>query len=101
MHRTRWDKGCIGAAMRRRWGVVLSLAAVLLALSARAAEPPPISKVTLAGSFNNWHTSDETFTLAKVGSRYELVRAWSSGRYEFKFVFDGSWAHHWGTGAGG
>src|SRR5262245_43483258 len=89
----------VSARMSR---VALAMAlCVGAAVQARAAEPPPFSRVSLAGTFNNWQTADGAYTLAKAGERYELVHYWSCGRYEVKFVFDGSWARHWGAGPGG
>lgn len=57
--------------------------------------------ITLAGSFNNWNTSDNAFRLVEAGDQYELVRFWNCGSYEFKFVYDGSWTRHWGEAGPG
>lgn len=51
---------------------------------------PQAKRVSLAGTFNNW---DANSLLAKRDTRGNwAVRAtFSTGRYEYKFVVDGSW----------
>lgn len=57
-------------------------------------------QITLAGTFNGWSTSDDAYRLTRVNNHYELNRFWTCGRYEFKFVFDGSWKRHLGETGG-
>ncbi|MBN2559549.1 MAG: alpha amylase N-terminal ig-like domain-containing protein [Phycisphaerae bacterium] len=64
------------------------------------AAPPDVEQISLAGTFNDWATNDEACRLSKVGDRYELVRFWPCGSYEFKFVFNGSWGRHLGDAGG-
>lgn len=77
----------------------------------------------MAGAFNNWNTSDDACRMKlapahkniiptvtgsdgpskveRMPERHELVRFWSCGEYEFKFVFNGSWDRHLGDIGGG
>ncbi len=78
------------------------LIAALFSIASMAhADPPAPPRASLAGTFNNWNTSDPDYTLKPVGDKLELVRSWPCGTYEFKFVFDGSWAKHLGDAGGG
>ncbi len=56
----------------------------------------------LAGTFNGWNTTDDTWRLAPVSDErgtYELVRRIEAGRHHFKFVRNGDWAEgHLGAG---
>jgi glycosidase len=63
---------------------------------ARAAE----ERVNLAGTFNNWSATDESFRMKPTGDRFEFVQYWSCGAHEFKFAFDGTWARHLGSAGG-
>lgn len=80
---------------------VPGLLAILIGLisvgMARADEPV----IRMAGTFNNWSTNNDDYRLTKVDDHYELVRFWPCGKYEFKFVFDGSWSKHLGMGDDG
>lgn len=80
---------------------VPGLCAILIGLisvgMARADEPV----IRMAGTFNNWSTNNDDYRLTKVDDHYELVRFWPCGKYEFKFVFDGSWSKHLGMGDDG
>ncbi len=80
---------------------VPGLCAILVALAfcgaVRADEPV----IRMAGTFNNWSTNNDDYRLTKVDDHYELVRFWPCGKYEFKFVFDGSWSKHLGMGDDG
>lgn len=80
---------------------VPGLCAILIALAsfgvARGDEPV----IRMAGTFNNWSTNNDDYRLTKVDDHYELVRFWPCGKYEFKFVFDGSWSKHLGMGDDG
>ena len=51
---------------------------------------PQAKKVSVAGSFNNWNAQG---LLAKKDSRgnWVLKTSLKPGRYEYKFVVDGSW----------
>jgi glycosidase len=55
----------------------------------------------VAGTFNDWATSNADYRLQEKNGRLELARFWPCGGYEFKFVFDGSWARHLGDAGGG
>ncbi|MEK6643324.1 MAG: alpha amylase N-terminal ig-like domain-containing protein [Planctomycetota bacterium] len=78
-------------------GLCAILIALVLGSTTRADEPV----IRMAGTFNNWSTSNDDYRLTKVGERYELVRFWPCGMYEFKFVFDGTWSRHLGMGDDG
>ena len=49
-----------------------------------------VSKVSLAGSFNNWQP--EAMRKQKNG-QYVRVLKLTPGSYEYKFVVDGQWQH--------
>lgn len=75
------------------------LALLLLTIPAPAsADDAP--RVSLAGTFNNWSTADDSLTMKKEGDRYEVRRFFRCGLYEFKFVFGGSWDRHLGDAGG-
>jgi len=86
--------------MRTPFGIAASIAVFLSFTPITPADPPKPPRVSLAGTFNNWNTSDPDYTLKPAGDRLELVRSWPCGTYEFKFVFDGSWAKHLGDAGG-
>jgi cyclomaltodextrinase / maltogenic alpha-amylase / neopullulanase len=75
--------------------------AILVALHISGATRADEPVIRLAGTFNNWSTSNDDYRLTKVDDHHELVRFWPCGRYEFKFVFDGSWSRHLGMGDDG
>lgn len=51
---------------------------------------PQAKKVCLAGTFNNWDT--ESHPMEKDAEGYwRISLLLSPGRYEYKFLFDGSW----------
>lgn len=57
--------------------------------------------VSLAGTFNNWNTSDPERQLKKTGKNsWELTKIFYKGKHEFKFVMDGSWNAHRGVKEG-
>jgi|CXWL01.1.fsa_nt_gi glycosidase len=56
--------------------------------------------VCLAGSFNNWSATDESFRMKPTGDRLEFVKYWPCGVHQFKFAFDGSWGKHLGSAGG-
>lgn len=89
----------LGTGLRRRHTqipVVLSIC--LLSLGAvSSVEAAEFQRVHMAGSFNNWATGDSGFALMAEGGRWQVERFWESGTYEFKFVFDGTWAKHLGA----
>ena len=79
---------------------------MLIALACFATRPPTAHavgrpQIHMAGTFNAWATSDSDYHLREKNGRLELERFWTCGGYEFKFVFDGSWAHHLGDAGGG
>ena len=74
---------------------------VLLPATGPTAEPPSFKQVSAVGTFNNWNLGDGGCVMTPAGRRYELVRSWDCGTHDFKFVFDGTWASHWGAGPGG
>ena|SRR3989338_6682962 len=51
---------------------------------------PQAKKVSLAGSFNNWDTSALSAKKDRKGN-WSVKVALAPGRYEYKFVVDGSW----------
>jgi len=87
--------------MRIRLLIAAWVAACLNVFSAAHGDPPKPPRVSLAGTFNNWNTSDSDYTLSAAGDKLELVRSWPCGSYEFKFVFNGSWAKHLGDAGNG
>jgi cyclomaltodextrinase / maltogenic alpha-amylase / neopullulanase len=89
---------------KTRRGVFRWIAAALLLMGSAlpaAATGPDFKDVRIAGTFNNWTTNDDAYRLTKTGERYELVRFWSCGEYQFKFVFDSTWDKHLGDSGGG
>lgn len=58
-------------------------------------------RINVAGTFNNWTTGDSAYRMTLAAGRYELVRFLPAGRYEFKFVFNGSWDRHLGDAGNG
>lgn len=91
------------SARRRSVARLTALSAVVVCLlygtrASRAVEDAP--KIRMAGVFNNWATSSDEFELSPRGGLYELCRFWRSGRYKFKFVFNGSWDRHLGSAGG-
>ena len=74
------------------------MAAFVVVAAAAPLSAQNVRSVRLAGTVNQWNTQSDEFALKPVGdSRYELVRRWPAGSYEFKFVFDGSWDRHLGS----
>jgi len=94
---TRQDRSRVNSQTLRR----ALLATLFFIPTAVHADPPKTPRISLAGTFNNWNTSDPDYTLKPVADKFELVRAWPCGTSEFKFVFDGSWAKHLGDAGGG
>ena len=84
------------ARARSVWTLLVAL--VFLPAAANAQGRP---QVHMAGTFNAWATSDSNYHLREKDGRLELERFWPCGGYEFKFVFDGSWARHLGDAGGG
>lgn len=82
-----------------RWAG-LSLLLITWVAAVVMANPPGADRISLAGTFNNWATNDEAYRLREVNGRWELVRFWPGGSYEFKFVFNGSWDRHLGDAGG-
>lgn len=49
------------------------------------------SKVSLAGSFNNWDPTSKPMTDKKGDGVYTASVSLAPGTYEYKFVIDGTW----------
>ena len=47
--------------------------------------------VYLAGSFNKWNPADKQMTDKKNEGLYTITVKLAPGRYEYKFVVDGTW----------
>jgi len=77
------------------------LTAIVLFTPRIAAAQSDFKDVRMAGTFNNWSTTDDAYRLTKTSERYELVRFWPCGEYNFKFVFNGSWDRHLGDNGSG
>lgn len=86
-----------GADLLARVAAIASLLGGIISFLPVVRASQDVRTVNLAGSFNNWATGDKSFALTRVDDRWQLERFWESGTYEFKFVFDGSWAHHLGS----
>ena len=52
-------------------------------------EAPGAGKVCLAGEFNSW--SDAAEPMTKTGGIWTLTRSLAPGKYQYKFVADGTW----------
>lgn len=49
----------------------------------------------LAGSFNNWNTTDNGWLMSRLpDGRFYIHKYVSAGRYDFKFVSNGSWSNY-------
>jgi 1,4-alpha-glucan branching enzyme len=53
---------------------------------------PEARKVILAGSFNNWRTSEPTLNRDKNG-KWSVAVDLPPGRYEYRYVVDGAWTN--------
>lgn len=53
---------------------------------------PQAKKVSLAGSFNNWDTKTLSAKKATKGN-WTVNVSLKPGRYEYKFLVDGSWVN--------
>lgn len=51
---------------------------------------PEARQVTLAGTFNNWNTAETVLKKEKSG-RWKVEVALPPGRYEYRYLVDGSW----------
>ncbi len=49
-------------------------------------------EVYIAGDFNNWDTKKDALT-KKNGGKWEITLELEPGKYEYKFVVDGSWTN--------
>ena len=49
------------------------------------------SKVYLAGCFNDWNPSDKPMTDKKGDGEFTCTLTLPKGRYEYKFVINGTW----------
>ncbi|MEQ8702960.1 MAG: hypothetical protein RIC19_03525 [Phaeodactylibacter sp.] len=52
---------------------------------------PDAEDVVLSGNFNAWNES--AFTMQKVDGGWETCLDLDAGRYEYKFIVDGTWMH--------
>lgn len=53
-------------------------------------DAPGAKRVTIAGDFNKWNSSDMTLQKSK-GSEWTTELTLRPGRYEYKLVVDGRW----------
>lgn len=51
----------------------------------------PDSKVSLAGSFNNWDPQSRVLTDKKNAGVFTVTLFLTPGTYEYKFVINGTW----------
>jgi 1,4-alpha-glucan branching enzyme len=51
---------------------------------------PEAKQVQLAGSFNNWNSAETELKKDKTG-RWKVSLSLKPGRYEYRYVVDGSW----------
>ncbi|MBI5573162.1 MAG: hypothetical protein HY919_01240 [Elusimicrobia bacterium] len=51
---------------------------------------PNASSVYLAGSFNNWSTSQDAMKKDSSGN-WAIIKKLAKGKYQYKFVIDGNW----------
>lgn len=51
---------------------------------------PEATSVAIAGSFNDWNTESTVLQREKEG-RWSVMLELTPGRYEYKFMVDGSW----------
>lgn len=79
---------------------LVTFALLLAPVCVGRAQAADINRVAMAGTFNGWSTADDQYTLQPAGARYELVRRWQCGHYEFKFALNGSWDRHFGGAQG-
>lgn len=49
------------------------------------------SEVFLAGSFNDWDSTNTPMLLNKENNNYEIVMYLKPGYYEYKFIVNGNW----------
>jgi len=56
-----------------------------------AIEAPKANKVMLAGSFNNWNHTNAPLKRVNKEGLWTKNMALNPGRYEYKFIVDGSW----------
>lgn len=52
---------------------------------------PAESKVFLAGSFNSWSTDEHALAFDAQSGFHQTALALPAGRYEYKFVVNGTW----------
>lgn len=52
---------------------------------------PPGSRVSVAGTFNNWSPDSNPLDYQADGCMYRTVLHLAPGHYEYKFVIDGQW----------
>ncbi len=96
------DKTLFHRQMPSRMHGARSFVLAVMALAACSAAPVAGQSINLAGTFNNWATSDSTWRMEKTGDgSYALDRFFDAGASSFKFVFDGSWNRHLGDAGGG
>jgi len=50
------------------------------------------SKVSVAGTFNNWDPEKNHMKENSVSGHYKTVIAMPPGKHEYKFVVDGEWS---------
>lgn len=83
------------AALVRALALMLLIAVATLTHAAEVTfsyQPPSKpGQLFLAGSFNNWNASGEAMTDPDGDGIYTITLDLADGRYEYKFVADGSW----------
>ena len=52
---------------------------------------PNVSKVMVAGSFNNWNFKETPLKKSSSNNTWRRSVTLKPGRYEYKFVVDGRW----------
>ena len=62
----------------------------------KANETHGAEKITLAGDFNSWSSTDTPLTKGKDGSFSAKVKLEQGKEYQFRYLLDGkNWENHW------
>jgi cyclomaltodextrinase len=74
------------------------LAAIFVSAATIFADRAPYNSVHMAGTFNDWNTTDPAYAMTYAGDgRYRITRFFRAGQHQFKFVMNGSWDTHLGA----